>query len=60
MQAIGGAGWAVKVSERTNVLLMHGPPAGHLDDGGKGCEKLLVEIWSERPMVVICGHIHAD
>ncbi|KAM4057757.1 calcineurin-like phosphoesterase [Hirsutella rhossiliensis] len=43
----------------TDVMLMHGPPKGHLDDGGKGCGRLLAEVWRVRPKVVVCGHIHA-
>lgn len=42
-----------------DVVLVHGPPKEHLDDGGKGCELLLGELWKNRPPVVVCGHIHA-
>lgn len=42
-----------------DVVLVHGPPAGHVDDGGKGCPDLLAELWRARPRVVVCGHIHA-
>jgi Icc-related predicted phosphoesterase len=51
--------WADSVPVGTDVMLVHGPPKGHLDDGGKGCEKLLAELWRARPKVVVCGHIHA-
>ncbi|TPX12788.1 uncharacterized protein E0L32_006668, partial [Thyridium curvatum] len=50
--------WYGTVPERTDVLLVHGPPLGHRDDGGKGCWQLLAEIWRTRPKVVVCGHIH--
>ncbi|EEY19833.1 conserved hypothetical protein, partial [Verticillium alfalfae VaMs.102] len=47
------------VPPRTDVLLVHGPPRAHLDDGGKGCDQLLAELWRARPAVVVFGHIHA-
>lgn len=50
--------WKNAVPDDTNVLLTHGPPKGHLDDGGKGCANLLAELWRTRPEVVVCGHIH--
>lgn len=43
----------------TDVVLVHGPPITHLDDGGKGCKRLLAELWRARPKVVVCGHIHS-
>lgn len=42
-----------------DVVLVHGPPKGHLDDGGKGCEMLLAEVKRAKPKLVVCGHIHA-
>lgn len=51
--------WSGKVPEGTEVLLVHGPPKGHLDDGGKGCEVLLREVWRVRPRMAVCGHVHA-
>ncbi|OAQ96935.1 hypothetical protein LLEC1_04236 [Akanthomyces lecanii] len=42
-----------------DVLLTHGPPRGHLDDGGKGCPQLVKEILRVRPRLVVFGHIHA-
>ncbi|KAI6367411.1 hypothetical protein MCOR25_004948 [Pyricularia grisea] len=51
--------WNGAVPPGTDVLIVHGPPKGHLDDGGKGCEQLMEEIWRSRPKVVVCGHIHA-
>ena len=41
-----------------DILLTHGPPKGHLDQGGKGCPQLLREIWRVRPRLVVFGHIH--
>ncbi|KAF3344930.1 hypothetical protein VD0002_g7523 [Verticillium dahliae] len=51
--------WAHAVPPRTDVLLVHGPPRAHLDDGGKGCDQLLDELWRARPTMVVFGHIHA-
>ncbi|RBQ88567.1 hypothetical protein VDGD_05157 [Verticillium dahliae] len=33
--------WLRSVPPRTDILLGHGPPRTHLDDGGKGCDQLL-------------------
>lgn len=43
----------------TDILLVHGPPKGHLDFGGKGCPNLLRELRRVRPSLVVFGHIHA-
>lgn len=51
--------WENSVPAGTDVMVVHGPPKGHLDNEGKGCEKLLVELWRAKPKVVVCGHIHA-
>lgn len=51
--------WANSVPIGTDLMVVHGPPKGHLDDGGKGCEKLLAELWRARPKIAVCGHIHA-
>lgn len=53
------APWEDSMPEDADVVMVHGPPKGHLDDGGKGCEILLKELWRARPRVVVCGHIHA-
>ncbi|KAL1868551.1 hypothetical protein VTK73DRAFT_3607 [Phialemonium thermophilum] len=50
--------WHGAVPPNTDILLTHGPPKGHLDDGGKGCPQLLQEIWRTRPRLVVFGHIH--
>ncbi|EGX95292.1 phosphoesterase, putative [Cordyceps militaris CM01] len=50
--------WDGMVSEDVDVLLTHGPPRGHLDDGGKGCPQLTQEILRVRPKLVVFGHIH--
>ncbi|OAA54610.1 metallophosphoesterase domain-containing protein [Niveomyces insectorum RCEF 264] len=55
----GNQKWEGAVPDGTDVVVSHGPPACHLDDGGKGCEKLLLELWRSRPALVVCGHIHA-
>ncbi|KAK2594816.1 hypothetical protein QQS21_007444 [Conoideocrella luteorostrata] len=48
-----------KVPAGTDVMLVHGPPKGYLDDTGKGCAALLAEVWRVKPKLVVCGHIHA-
>lgn len=51
--------WKDKIPDDTDVVLVHGPPRGYLDNGGKGCPQLLREIWRVRPRLVVFGHIHA-
>ncbi|KAF5017585.1 hypothetical protein F66182_10475 [Fusarium sp. NRRL 66182] len=51
--------WKASIPPRTDLMLVHGPPKGHLDDGGRGCPALLAELWRAKPKVVVCGHIHA-
>ena len=51
--------WSSKIPEHTDILLTHGPPAGHLDDGGKGSCYLLKDLQRVRPKLVVFGHIHA-
>lgn len=53
-----GFAWKGAIPHDADVVLVHGPPAEHLDDGGKGCKDLLKELWGARPRVAICGHIH--
>ncbi|KAF4573606.1 hypothetical protein EYR36_008124 [Pleurotus pulmonarius] len=65
----GQAQWSKLVSESTlsvsepkrrlDVLITHGPPKGHVDHSGHGCDALLDAIWRVKPKVMICGHIHA-
>lgn len=54
-----GFTWEGSIPHDADVVLVHGPPVGHLDDGGKGCPDLLRELWRVRPRIAICGHIHA-
>lgn len=54
-----GFAWKGAIPHDADVVLVHGPPAEHLDDGGKGCPDLLTELWRVRPRIAICGHIHA-
>lgn len=54
-----GFAWKEAIPHDADVVLVHGPPAQHLDDGGKGCQNLLTELWRVRPRIAICGHIHA-
>ena len=49
--------WPGTVPKNTDILLTHGPPRGHLDEG-KGCPQLLREIWRARPRLVVFGHFH--
>lgn len=51
--------WKGAILGDADVVLVHGPPAEHLDAGGKGCEDLLAELWRVRPQLMVCGHIHA-
>lgn len=51
--------WHSRIPDDTDVLLVHGPPKGYLDNDGKGCPQLLREIWRVRPRLVVFGHIHA-
>ncbi|OAA59609.1 Metallophosphoesterase domain protein [Niveomyces insectorum RCEF 264] len=51
--------WADRIPAGTDIVLVHGPPKGHCDLGGKGCPQLLREIRRARPALVVCGHIHA-
>jgi hypothetical protein len=50
--------WPDSIPSETDILLTHGPPKGHLDNGGKGCPQLLRELSRERPRLVVFGHIH--
>ncbi|EPE08040.1 phosphoric ester [Ophiostoma piceae UAMH 11346] len=50
--------WDAAVPEGTDIVVSHGPPVDHVDDGGKGCSMLLRELWRSRPTLVVCGHIH--
>ena len=45
------------ISEGVDVLIAHGPVAGHVD-GGFGCEELLRHCKRVRPRLVVSGHIH--
>lgn len=51
--------WHGRIPDDTDVLVVHGPPRGYLDNGGKGCPQLLREMWRVRPRLVVFGHIHA-
>jgi Icc-related predicted phosphoesterase len=41
-----------------DVLVTHGPPRGHVDGLGYGCDALLDAVWRVKPRVMVCGHIH--
>jgi len=40
-----------------DILVCHGPAAGHVD-GGSGCSELLHHCKRTRPRLVVSGHIH--
>ncbi|KAI9062035.1 Metallo-dependent phosphatase, partial [Trametes sanguinea] len=42
----------------TDIVITHGPPKFHLDDGGQGCNFLLAALWRIRPPLHVFGHIH--
>lgn len=51
--------WRKKVPLDTDILITHGPPAGHLDGlRNAGCAYLLSEVQRVRPTLIVCGHIH--
>ena len=51
--------WSGVVPAATDILLVHGPPWGHLDGVKKaGCSSLAKEVARVRPQLVVCGHIH--
>jgi calcineurin-like phosphoesterase family protein len=50
--------WKDRIPRDTDIVLVHGPPRGYVDGGGKGCKFLLEELRSVRPRLVVCGHIH--
>lgn len=47
----------------TDVVVTHTPPAGHCDqqiskNGRAGCEELRRRLWTVRPLLHVCGHLH--
>ncbi|KAH7070983.1 Metallo-dependent phosphatase-like protein [Paraphoma chrysanthemicola] len=53
--------WHNTIPVKTDILITHGPPRGHLDFTGTyhaGCAHLLRETWRVKPRVHVCGHIH--
>lgn len=47
-----------RIPDGTDIVLTHGPPKGHLDLGGKGCQWFLQELCRVKPRVVVFEHIH--
>ena len=50
--------WRCRIPIDTDIIVTHGPPKGHLDEGGMGCRHLLKEVQRVRPSLVVFGHIH--
>lgn len=50
--------WPDAIPPGTDVVLTHGPPRGYLDEGGKGCPRLLRELRRARPRLAVFGHVH--
>lgn len=51
------------IPDDTDILLVHGPPAGHGDrcrHGRVGCQDLLEVVQSRAISVVVAGHLHED
>ena len=46
------------IPEGVDILVCHGPVAGHAD-GGSGCKDLLRHCERTRPRLVVSGHIHS-
>ncbi|KAL5536242.1 hypothetical protein ACEPAF_63 [Sanghuangporus sanghuang] len=57
-QAASSNQWAA-IPSNTDILITHGPPAYHLDNGSSGCPALLHALWRVRPRLHVFGHIHA-
>jgi len=49
--------WDQRVPDDVDILVTHGPPAGHLDNSS-GCPFLLSEVWRTRPLLHVFGHIN--
>lgn len=51
-----------QISENTDIILSHGPPAGYgdrvLSGAGIGSAALMQRIRQVRPKLVVCGHVH--
>lgn len=52
--------WDV-IPSSIDVVITHGPSRSHLDDGppGPGCEVLRRRLSQVRPVLAVCGHVHA-
>lgn len=58
--APGADAWTDTVPNDTDILVTHTPPAFHRDiPTGPGCDFLLNEIWRAKPILHVCGHVHA-
>eukprot|EP01126_Amoeba_proteus_P048010 TRINITY_DN5525_c0_g1_i1.p1 TRINITY_DN5525_c0_g1~~TRINITY_DN5525_c0_g1_i1.p1 ORF type:complete len:187 (-),score=27.99 TRINITY_DN5525_c0_g1_i1:298-858(-) len=47
-----------EIPKDVEILICHGPVAGHADDG-QGCPTLLTKVKEIRPRLVVSGHIHS-
>lgn len=52
--------WENTIPPDTDILVTHGPPKGHLDLGGLGCQFPMKELWKlpSKPRLHVFGHIH--
>ena len=57
----GQDAWSDTVPRDIDILVTHTPPKYHLDlfAPSLGCEHLLREAWDVRPLLHVCGHVHA-
>ena len=56
----GRDAWSGTIPEDTDILVTHTPLIFHRDlPTGRGCEFLLREAWKIKPILHICGHVHA-
>jgi predicted MPP superfamily phosphohydrolase len=56
--------WQNKISSDADIVIVHGPPKGYLDESGpvlrhSGCPHLTRELERVRPKLVVFGHIHS-
>ncbi|EFR03125.1 hypothetical protein MGYG_09114 [Nannizzia gypsea CBS 118893] len=50
--------WTRRIPDKTDVVVVHGPPVLHYDTGKKGDGYILRELRRVRPQLVVFGHVH--